>query len=563
MPARVSAAAIVSTLIASSSAQAVTAQSQAGTAAAGAQPPAAGQTLQHKPKPAPPQLFDIDEYRIEGADKLQQIEVEEAVYPFLGPKRSADDVEKARAALEQRYHDKGFQAVSVTIPAQNPQNGVVVLKVAENPVGRVRVKGSRYFDTAAIKKKATSLAEGTVPNFNEVTKDIVALNQWPDRRITPALRAGETPGTVDVDLNVEDKLPVHGSVELNNRQAPYTAPLRLSASFTYDNLWQLGHSLNFSYQVAPQDPANAEIFSGSYLARLPDNDFVSALLYGVQSNSNVATVGGTNVIGPGHIIGARGVFTLPPLENLFHSVSIGADYKYFAEQVENGTALAFSAPIGYVPGVATYNATWQTGGSLTLLAAGVTFGLRGIGSNQAAYEVRRDGAQGNFVHFNVDVSNTRELPDGFQLFTRMQGQLASQPLVSSEQFSAGGLDTVRGYLESEVLGDTGAAGTLELRSPNIAPVLQSSLRDDSGAAPKFNYFNEWRIFAYLDGASVMVLQPLPEQQSAFDLWSYGVGTRFIMADHLNGMVVLTVPMITQAFTRAGERRVFFRIWGEF
>src|SRR5262249_8675772 len=48
----------------------------------------------------PPQRFDIDEFRIEGADSLRQIEVEAAVYPFLGPRRTSDDVEKARAAVE-------------------------------------------------------------------------------------------------------------------------------------------------------------------------------------------------------------------------------------------------------------------------------------------------------------------------------------------------------------------------------------------------------------------------------------------------------------------------------
>ncbi|WP_312030655.1 ShlB/FhaC/HecB family hemolysin secretion/activation protein [Methylosinus sp. H3A] len=44
-------------------------------------------------------------------------------------------------------------------------------------------------------------------------------------------------------------------------------------------------------------------------------------------------------------------------------------------------------------------------------------------------------------------------------------RIADGPLASSEQISVGGLDTVRGYLESEVLGDTGAAGTVELRQP--------------------------------------------------------------------------------------------------
>jgi hemolysin activation/secretion protein len=124
---------------------------------------------------APLQRFDIDDFAVQGADKLPQIDVEEAIYPFLGPNRTADDVEKARAALEKAYHDKGFQTVSVSVPQQNALTGRVILKVTEMKVGQLRVKNSRYFDIDKVKDKAASLKPGTVPNFNAVTKDIVSL----------------------------------------------------------------------------------------------------------------------------------------------------------------------------------------------------------------------------------------------------------------------------------------------------------------------------------------------------------------------------------------------------
>ena len=69
--------------------------------------------------------------------------------------------------------------------------------------------------------------------ITDVDGDIVSLNQWPDRRVTPALRAGVTPGTVDVDLNVEDKAPIHASLEVNNRQSPSTTASRVSATVHY------------------------------------------------------------------------------------------------------------------------------------------------------------------------------------------------------------------------------------------------------------------------------------------------------------------------------------------
>ena len=510
--------------------------------------------------------FDIDEFRVEGADTIPLIEVEEAVYPFLGPNRSAEDVEKARAALEKAYHSKGFQTVVVAIPQQNADRGFVVLKVTESKVGQLRVKGSRFFSLDKVKQSAPSLAEGKVPNFNDVTKDIVALNQWPDRRVTPALRAGATPGTVDVDLNVEDKPPLHASVELNNRQSANTTPLRVNSTVRYDNLWQLGHSLSFSYQVAPQRPDDAKVISGSYLARVPGNDFLNIMVYGLKSDSSVATVGNLNVVGPGQVIGARGILTLPSRENFFHTVSAGMDYKDFKQSVSLGSD-EFSSPITYYPIVANYGATFQGTlkdyESVTQLNAGVTNSLRGLGSTPLEFDTKRFKATGSFIYFRGDVSHTQELPGGGQLFGKVQGQVADQPLVSSEQFSGGGLDTVRGYLESEVVGDNGAAGTFELRTANIGALLQQSFKDQSGDAPKITVFNDWRFFAFADGARVTVLQPLPEQQARFDLASYGVGTRLRMFDYANGMVALAVPLISQTETRANKARLLFRVWGEF
>jgi hemolysin activation/secretion protein len=537
-------------------------------APAGRAPNATGSSS--APEQAPPQKpaaaaqrFDIDDFAVQGAETLPQIEIEEALYPFLGPNKTADDVEKARAALEKAYHDKGYQTVSVSVPQQNALGRMISLKVTELKVGRLRVKNSRYFDLAKITNKAGSLKEGTVPNFGEVTKDIVALNQWHDRRVTPALRAGVTPGTVDVDLTVEDKVPVHASVELNNRQSPNTTALRVSSTVHYDNLWQLGHSLSFTYQVAPQRPGDAEVFSGSYLARLQDVDWLSVLVYAVKSSSNVATVGGTNVIGPGQILGSRAVITLPTREGLFHTLSAGVDYKHFDQTVKLGGD-GFSSPVTYYPVVASYGATFQTEKFTTQLNAAVTYNLRPLSDDALTFDNKRYYASPSFTHFNVDVSHTHELPEGFQLYGKVQGQVADGPLVSSEQFSAGGLDTVRGYLESETLGDNGVVGNIELRSPNIGELLQKQMKDEVGQGQaRFTIFNDWRFFGFADAGTVTVLHPMLEQQSKFDVWSYGVGARFKMFNYLNGTLVYSVPMVSQAYTEARNPRVNFRIWGEF
>ncbi len=255
--------------------------------------------------------------------------------------------------------------------------------------------------------------------------------------------------------------------------------------------------------------------------------------------------------------------TLPSRDGFFHTLSAGLDYKHFDQTVQLGTD-AFSSPVTYYPMVASYGATFQGDKFTTQFNASVTSNLGTISSSTEDFDIKRYKASPSFTHFNADLSHTQELGEGFQLWGKVQGQISDGPLVSSEQFSIGGLDTVRGYLESEVLGDQGVVGNIELRTPNIGQLIQGQVKDETGQGPaRFTTFNEWRFFAFADAGRATVLQPLQDQQSQFDVWSYGVGTRFKVFSVMNGMLAYSVPMISQTYTQARDPRFNFRIWGEF
>ncbi len=495
-----------------------------------------------------PATMQINEYRVIGSRTLPRGEVEKAVYGYLGPGRTEKDIEEARGALEKAYRDQGYQTVSVNIPAQRPTRGIIVLQVTEAPVGRLRVKGSRYYSIEQIKKMAPSLAEGTVPNFNDVQRDIIALNQMADRQITPSLKPGAVPGTVDVELTVKDKLPLHGSVELNNRYSANTTPLRLDLGVRYDNLWQLGHTIGAGFQIAPQRPDDALVYSGYYIARLPSVDWLGLMLQATRQNSNVATLGGTNSLGNGEIYGARFLVNLPSRPGFFHSMSLGMDYKHFTQDLTIGDSI-ISSPVSYWPFSISYNATSLGKHYLTEFNAGVTFSFRGTSAQEESeFDNRRYNADSNFFYLRGSLEHTQKLPGDFQLVAGVQGQASANPLLDTEQYSLGGMSTVRGYLESVVVGDNALCGSLELRSPSMLGWI----------GPE----HEWRIFAFLDGGVTTLNDPLPEQTSEFRLWSYGFGSTIKIFDHLNGEFIIGVPQITQAPSNANQPLFSFRLWAE-
>jgi hemolysin activation/secretion protein len=493
--------------------------------------------------------LNVREYRVAGAKHLTAQEIGEAVYPHLGPGRTPEDVEAARTALEAVYKEKGFQTVTVEIPEQDARSGIIVLRATENKVGRLRVKGSRYFSLEQIKKAAPSLAEGSLPNFNDITREIVALNTWTDRRVTPTLRPGVEPGTVDIDLEVKDTLPLHGSIELNNRYSADTTPLRLNGGLSYTNLWQAGHTFGFNFQIAPENTDDAKVYSAFYQMRFPQLPALSLILQGTKQDSNVSTLGGAAVAGRGEILGARAVITLPPRPDFYHSLTFGYDYKKFEENVLFGLVTT-QTPITYDPFSIAYSATWAPKGRVTEINAALNFHFRGMGADQAEFDAKRFGSDGSFFYLRGDLAHTQDLPGGFELYALVQGQASGQPLVNSEQFSGGGLGTVRGYLESAALGDNGLFGTLELRTPSLLGWWKNSQ-------------SEWRFHAFLDAGYLTLNDPLPEQISRFELASYGLGTSFRLLDTLNGSIDAGVPLIGQGTISPYELLFTFRISAEF
>ena len=496
--------------------------------------------------------FELAEFRVEGSNVLPQDEVEQAVYPFLGPDKTAADVEHARAALEALYQSRGFATVSVGIPPQriSQSGGVIILQVTERPVERLRVVGAKYFLPSDIKRAAPSLAPGTVPNMNRVAHDLTVLNSLTDRQVQPALRAGRQPDTVDVDLDVTDTAPIHGSLELNNRYNADTTSTRLSASLSYNNLFQRGDSISLAYQVAPENVADAEVTSATYLFHIPDS-WMSLLFSYLHSNSNVTALGTTDVIGRGTTAGMRLLLPLGSTSNFSHSFAVGVDYKrYFELDTYKPTQTKTFAPVTYYPVSATYAADWTGKRSTTDLSLTLEFALGALGSSSDSFTTKAYNAPTGFSIARASATREQTLPGGVQLWGTVSGQLADDPLISSEQVSVGGADSLRGYLEAETLGDYGAFMQTELRSPSIAKYIGGPL-------------HSWRFHLFYDAGFVDLNEPVAGVRSNYRLQSAGIGTRINFWGYLNGVLQDAQTFNNGPDTKAGTNRVLFRVYGEF
>ncbi|NDY93193.1 ShlB/FhaC/HecB family hemolysin secretion/activation protein [Ideonella livida] len=474
--------------------------------------------------------FDIAMFQIEGNTVLPATVLEAAVAPFLGPGRGMAGVEGARQALEALYQQRGYLTVLVDIPEQRVQGGVVRLSVIEGRVGGRHVLGARWHDPARLREAVPAVAPGQVPDFHRLQAELAPLNQGEALRVQPVVKPGLRPGTVEVELQVRDQAPVSASLELNNQHAAGTAALRLSASARHDHLFQRGHSLQLTLQTAPAAPQQSRALVLAYA--VPGQAPGSAWTYQLSaSDSDVASLGGVQVLGRGLTVGLRHQQLLPRTEGA-SVLTLGVDLRRLEETVAFG-AQADRFPLRYVPWQASLAdglalGAWQWQGSATLGAAWRVLGRREVSCPLSdgsvgtvdQFACKRNGGDGSFATLRTDHRLQRAAPGG-QWALRLAGQWASGPLVSAEQASLGGADSVRGYHEGEASGDHSRLLSLEWRGRNRWPAAPAPASEAPAPASR----QELVPLFFADVAQVRTESPAPGQAGRQSLWGVGAGVR--------------------------------------
>jgi len=251
-------------------------------------------------------VFDIWEYEVTGNSLLGAGKIEKAVMPYLGPQRKITDVDAARGALQQQYQDAGYLSVQVLIPEQKVDEGVVRLQVVEATLSALDVTGAQFTAPSRVAKAMAALKPGQVPNFSALQAQLEEVNRRSDIKVSPVLKAGAQPGTVAAQLDVDDQLALHGSVEVNNKQSLNTSGLRMAAALHYDDLWALGHSAGLNFQYTPQAPTEVRAASVNYSVPTgAKGETLSAYVSRSRSNMNIWVYEGMGVVGNTDVAGLR------------------------------------------------------------------------------------------------------------------------------------------------------------------------------------------------------------------------------------------------------------------
>lgn len=166
--------------------------------------------------------------------------------------------------------------------------------------------------------------------------------------------------------------------------------------------------------------------------------------------------------------------------------------------------------------------------------------------------VQSTQSSGHWVILRPSFSQQFELCTNWITTFRMDGQWASEPLVSVEQFGAGGVNSVRGYHEGEVFGDTGwHIGMEQQTAPLVVGDVGNGQPLTVGAS------------VYMDYAKVYSLDPPAGSPRSVSLWGTGVGLDASIGTHWQAQFLCSWPLLSAGTVPACQPFFDFDLTAQF
>ena len=419
----------------------------------------------------PPALqFDVVRYEVTGSNPLRPEVISKVLKPYLGRHHGLEGLSAAVDELERKLKKEGYSFHRVILQPQSLQQGIVKLKVHEFKLGKLNINGNKYFTDSNIRNSLPSLVEGRAPNTRLLNQSLAVANEHPDKTLQMIFKEGEVQNTIDIDLNVADKSPHTGYVQLSNTGSEDTGDIRLGIGYQYSNLFDKDHIASINYSTSTEEPSNVSQWVMSYSFPFYENGDQLSVYYSDSKVETTQSLGSLDldVNGAGTVLGARYMYSFKKVKGYKQKLFLGLDQKEFDNQILAGVVEAAgtnkleSGPISVEYEI-----------SKTQIKTPFSFAIslyQNLLSDQDAYdkEVRQPSQITPDDGWNViRYRGQYDLPvASWLLRMRLEGQQSSEPLISGEQFGIGGAQSVRGYEERAILGDSGYSLNIEWWNTN-------------------------------------------------------------------------------------------------
>ena len=453
---------------------------------------------------------------------------------------TAEEIQEFYVQLVKTLKEQGYIFAKVDFPTRPWNNGIFVAKVDCGPLGKITVKNAKHFSEEQLRKKLSN-PDGKF-NYAKTYSDLFDLNSNPDLKLQTSLKPVIQGGrqVINAEVTVEDKIPIHGAIELRNDGSKESNDWRLRSTLQHLNVTDHFDTLTIEWLTGLFDKPFEDVNALSASYYLPIEDRWSFNFYGGWNESDIDDVlPEIGVKGRGYYLGTQLSHVLRETPKYRQQISLSWFYQVWknkqdiAGKVFDDREITISMPgitLGHVD-----KAFDKFGGrNFASITAKVNqAGKYGSSDKRDFMTQGSPYADGDFFLVNLELARFQRLFDGedapgkWSLFMKTDVQFADDTLPPPAREYLGGFNSVRGYEESELGGDNAVTATLELRTPLIENFIPGMKKDSKFLDENPEYWGRHRLqfVAFTDFGYVENKTPAPGDINNQEFFSVGVGLR--------------------------------------
>lgn len=467
------------------------------------------------------------------------------------------------------YQKNDYSGIYVYVPegaikdGMELVNGILPIRVLEAPVTEIRIS---YYDEDRNEVEEGYLRRSSLEAWSPIKRDKVAsqkaldylvnlLNLNPDRHVAAVVSRGAEPNTLAIGYDVYEVNPWHFFIQADNSGTKdrQWAP-RIGLINT--NLLGIDDRFTALYQVEPDSFDDNYSLFGSY-------DFpvmgprLRLNLYGGYSEFDIQPEAGMiDFLGGGTFYGAVLRYNLLQRNGWFFDVS-GSWSHEESDITPTLFPQFFASDVEYD--------LWGVGASLhrrnDMSTTGVTFARvqsMNTSSQRRFWDVTtntgaRTNADSDFAIYTVTANHSQYLDQNKVQQMRLAGRWVdpTERLVPAKMTSFGGMYSVRGYDEYEIVADGGILASAQYE---YDLVRHSQVVEEQEIGADID-LRKLAPLAFFDFGRTEVQDPVPGERKNTTLYSVGAGVIFEIGDNFSGGLYYGHPLKGTDDTRQGKGRL--------
>lgn len=460
-------------------------------------------TKQEATTPATKAQLFVEKIVTDVSEILSETEIAAITAKYEGRSVDIQDLYHMLNELNDLYIQKGFITAKAILPPQKVTNGIIHVKLVEAHFGQLILEGNEHTRDAYILKRF-SQQSGDLVNIDTLEKEIFYFNRTNDIQLKAELKPGQAFGLTDCVLKVVEPSNIRATLFSDNEGSTNTGRYRLGMSW-------VNSSLTGNRDLLAISPIGTEgTLAGTIMYNRPITRKGTSL--GFSYSKNQSSV----ILGPFDSLDIKSDETDTGI-NLSHPFRVKPNFKV------DGSASFFNKKAK-----TDFSGDTLIDYQVHTFSLGLTFqNIDPNGFWYHRYELTRGDSDISdaFYRLNFTAVRQQKIEKDRLLIYRATGQLSNNHLLpSTEQFSIGGINTVRGYTTGTLSGDQGYNLSIEYDFP-------------------IRFYHQMKGFGFIDHGGAFPFKGNDQGSSSDDyLTSIGFGLNLYNSKYLSGKLVVGIPI---------------------